>query len=70
MQMLHGCFTVKTLYRTNNIMTTPPWFEAIEMVKPAYFPETCNFTLEEVDNVLISLPNKASESDGVTYEVF
>jgi hypothetical protein len=40
------------------------------MVKPAYFPETCNFTLEEVDNVLISLPNKASESDGVTYEFF
>ena len=50
-------------------LATPPWHNVIENIKPGYLPDISRFTAEEVDTVLISLPNnKASGSDGVTYE--
>ncbi|KAF3854308.1 hypothetical protein F7725_022363 [Dissostichus mawsoni] len=50
-------------------LATPPWYNFIDRIEPGYFPDTQDFTTEEVDAVLASLPNnKASGSDGVIYE--
>ena len=50
-------------------LAPPPWYNFIDKIEPGYFPDTHNFTIEEVDAVLTSLPNnKASGSDGVIYE--
>ena len=59
----------QTVPRAAAPLAPPPWYNSIDKIEVGYFPDTHQFTIEEVDSILSSLPNnKASGSDGVTYE--
>ena len=55
--------------RPSDSLPLPPWHREVLSPNPPFLPNTSHFTLQEVENVLHSLPNnKASGIDGVTYE--